>query len=84
MIYTQVDRDKKGEPSFTNHYFSLAPDTYFYPGSTVKLPVSILVLQKLNELNIPGLGKNTTMVTGADGDVQTEVCNGLSAADGSP
>lgn len=84
VIYTQIDRDKKGNPSFTNHYFNLRPGTYFYPASTVKLPVAILALQRLRELNIPGLDKNTAMITGTEGDVQTGVCNDPSAADGRP
>ena len=77
IIYTQIDRGKKDKDKFklTDHYFNVDPDNYFYPASTVKLPVAILALQKLNELKIPGLDKNTTMITGADGDEQTEVCN---------
>jgi Beta-lactamase enzyme family len=50
----------------------------------VKLPVAILALQKLNELKIAGLDRNATMITLADGDGQTEVCNDPSAADGRP
>ena len=38
--------------------------TYYYPASTVKLPVAHSRLQKLNELNNPALDKNTTMITG--------------------
>src|SRR6187397_1270639 len=52
IIYTQIDRKANNEPLFTNHYFNIDPKQYFYPASTVKLPVSILALQKLNELKI--------------------------------
>ena len=65
----------------TNHSFNLNP-IYFYPASTVKLPIAILALQKLNELKKPGLDKYSTMITGAEGPGQTEVCNDPSAADG--
>lgn len=86
VIYTQIDRGKKPKDKvkLTDHTFNLNPDNYFYPASTVKLPVAILALQKLNELNIPGVNKNTTMITGEDGDGQTEVVNDPSAPDGRP
>ena len=48
------------------------------------MPVAILALQKLNELKIAGLDRNTTMITGSDGNGQTEVMNDPSAADGRP
>ena len=84
IIYTQIDRSKKGKAKFSDHYFNLENDTYFYPASTVKLPVAILALQKLNELKIPGLDKYSTMITESAGDGQTEVSNDPSAADGRP
>ena len=52
---------------------------YFYPASTVKLPVAILALQKLNELKITGLDKRSMMITEADHSGQTEVYNDPSA-----
>lgn len=84
IIYTQIDRNKKGKIKLTDHHFNLNQENYYYPASTVKLPIAILALQKLNELKIPGLDKNTTMLTLANGDGQTEVCNDPSAADGRP
>jgi hypothetical protein len=84
IIYTQVDRDKKNRPTFTDHYFNVNKDTYFYPASTVKFPVAVLALQRLNELNIKGLDKYTTMITEADGDAQTAVYNDPTTADGRP
>ena len=86
IIYTRIDRGKKEKDKvkFTNHTFNLNPDKYFYPASAVKLPVVILALQKLNELKIAGLDRNSTMITGEDGNGQTEVMNDPSAADGRP
>ncbi|HMK25741.1 MAG TPA: serine hydrolase [Chitinophagaceae bacterium] len=84
IIYSQIDREKKGKIKFTDHSFNLDPDNYYYPASTVKLPVAILALQKLNELKIPGLDKNTTMITGTDGDGQTGVSNDPSSSNGRP
>ena len=86
LIYTQIDRAKKEKDKLklTDHTFNLNAGNYFYPASTVKLPIAILALQKLNELHIRGLDKNTTMITGEDGNGQTEVINDPSAADGRP
>jgi Beta-lactamase enzyme family len=84
IIYSQIDRGKKGKIKFTDHSFNLDPEKYFYPASTVKLPVALLALQKLNELKIPGLDKNTTMITGTDGDEQTGVNNDPSTSNGRP
>jgi Beta-lactamase enzyme family len=84
IIYTEINRGKKGKAKFTDHTYNLDAGNYFYPASTVKLPVAILALQKLNELKIKGLDKNTTMLTGEDGDGQTSVNNDPSAPDGRP
>jgi hypothetical protein len=82
IIYTQIDRNKDQKPQFTDHFFNVDKENYFYPASTVKLPIAILALQKLNELHISGLDKNTTMVTKADYGAQTAVYNDPTAVDG--
>lgn len=84
VIYTQIDRTKKGKPVFRDHTFRTDTAQYFYPASTVKLPVAILALQKLNELAIPGLDMNSTMITGSAGGRQTEVWNDPGAPNGKP
>jgi beta-lactamase class A len=84
IIYTAVDRASNGNPVFTNYSFNLNPAKYFYPASTVKLPISILALQKLNELKIAGLDRNTTMITDQAYSGQTPVYNDPSTADGKP
>jgi hypothetical protein len=84
MIYTQIDRDKDNKPHFTDHYYNLDPGRYFYPASTVKMPVAILALQKLRELNIPGLDRNSTMITEAAYNGQTTVYNDPATPDGRP
>ena len=84
IIYTQIDRKKNGKPEFTDHYFNVSDSEYFYPASTVKLPVAILALQKLNELKIQGLDRNTTMISEEEYGGQTEAYNDPSAPDGRP
>jgi len=60
IIYTQINRDSSGKPSFKNYTYNVDSTTYFYCASLVKLPCSILALEKLNELQID---KNTIMYT---------------------
>jgi hypothetical protein len=84
FIYTQVDRGANGMASLKNHYFNLNSARYFYPASTVKLPVSILALQRLNELKIQGLDKNTAMITEQAYSGQTTVYNEPTAPAGKP
>lgn len=84
IIYTQIDRGKNNMARFTDHYFNVNSSQYFYPASTVKFPIAVLALQKLNELNIPGLNKNTTMITEASFSGQTAVYNDPTSEDGRP
>lgn len=84
IIYTQIDRNATNEPRFTDHYFNVGSDLYFYPASTVKMPVALLALQRLRELNIAGLGKESTMLTDAAYSGQNEVYNDPTSTDGRP
>ena len=84
VIYTQVDRGGNGQPVLKHYYYNVNPDHYFYPASTVKLPVVALALQRLNELRPQGIDRNTTMITEAGGGPQTAVYNDPTAADGRP
>ncbi len=47
IIYTKVDHKNK---KFVSSAYNTYPQKYFYPASTVKLPVAVLALQKLNQL----------------------------------
>ena len=84
IIYSQIDRNRNGRAKFTDYYFNPDDSNYFYPASTVKLPVALLALQKLNELNMPGLDKNSMMITEAAFSGQTEVYNDPGTPDGTP
>ncbi len=84
IIYTQINRRANGTPDFTNHYFNVNPAKYFYPASTVKLPIVLLALQKLNELKDKGIDRNTTMLTETAFSGQTAVFNDPTAPAGRP
>ena len=84
IIYSQIERDAFNNPSFRNYYFNVNRQTYFYPASTVKMPVALLALQKLRELGLPGLDKNSSMLTEKEYSGQTAVLNDPTTADGRP
>jgi len=48
IIYTEINKDNE-ETTFTDHYFQANEDNYFYPASTVKLPVAVLALEFLDQ-----------------------------------
>jgi len=50
IIYSEIVRKPNGIVEFKDHTYHLNDSMYFYPASTVKLPVAILALEKLNEL----------------------------------
>jgi hypothetical protein len=61
VIYTEINRDKANKPHFINHYFNFDPELYFNPASTVKLPLALLALEKLNQLPVKNVNKYTTV-----------------------
>ncbi len=62
ILYTQINRDKNNIPHFKEYSYRLNTNEYFYPASTVKFPLSVLALEKLNNLKIAGLDKSTTTI----------------------
>ena len=72
IIYAQIDRDADNKPYFRTHVYRVDPGEYFYPASTVKLPTAALALEKLNRLDLPGLDRDTAMLTGSAANYQTE------------
>lgn len=84
VIYSQVDRGANGIPTLKNYYFNVNAARYFYPASTVKFPACLLALQKLHELNIAGVDKNTTMITEKGYHNRTAVYNDPTSPTGNP
>jgi len=62
ILYTQINRDKNNIPHFKEYSYRLNPKEYFYPASTVKMPMAFLAFEKINNLKIKGLTKSTLMV----------------------
>ncbi len=60
VIYTQIDRDAQNVPHFTSYTYHFDSTAYFYPASMVKMPMSFLAMEKLNQLKNPMLNKYTS------------------------
>lgn len=84
LIYTKIDRDRKNRPSFSHYYLHVDRNQYFNPASMVKMPTAFCALEKLNDLNKPGVNKYTPMLTDSSYERQTRVWTDTSAANGFP
>jgi hypothetical protein len=49
IIYTHINRENN-KIKFTDYHYNVDKNRYFYPSSTVFLPVAALTLEKINEL----------------------------------
>jgi beta-lactamase class A len=83
IIYSHVEQ-KGNTMRVKTHYFNVDTSRYFYPASAVKLPIAILALQRLHEIDQPGLNLYTSMITDADGDSQTSVAQDSTSANRFP
>lgn len=84
IIYTQINRDENNTPSFKQFRFHVDSLRYFYPASTVKLPLCVLALDKINTLNISGLDKYTTMLHDSVYSGQLSVSKDTTSENGMP
>ena len=71
IIYTQINRDKNNTPSFKNYYFNTDTNLYFNPASTVKLPLALLALEKLNNIHVKDVNKYTALQIDSNYDKQS-------------
>ena len=55
VIFTEISRNKDGEPIFKDFEFQVDENKYFYPASTTKLPIVVLTLDKINKLRSSGI-----------------------------
>ncbi len=84
ILYTRIDRDAANRPTFRSFGYRLTKSRYFYPASAVKLPVAALALEKINDLAIPGLTRDTPLRVEAGAPGQEAVDADPSKADGRP
>lgn len=57
IIYTAVKRKNNGKVVLTDYKFNVDASNYYYPASTVKLPIAVLALEKLSKMK--GVDVNT-------------------------
>ena len=84
IIYTEINRDKNNIPSFKDHFFNYDADLYFNPASLVKMPLAFLALEKLNDLNIRGVDKNTTILFDSSESFHKPLYKDVTSASGLP
>lgn len=84
--YTQVDRNKENQPILTSHEYNVDPNRYFYPASTVKMPVAFLALQRINELQLENsdIDKFSRLEYGAEAPPQETMTIDSSSPTGYP
>ena len=61
--FSQIERSN-GEISFKDYEYQVDSNTYFYPASTVKFPIALLALSKLN--TIENMDRNTRFYVEGD------------------
>ena len=54
ILYTEVSKNSVGQTELSDFQFQVNDEKYFYPASTIKLPITILALSKINELRAEG------------------------------
>lgn len=83
ISYTRVNlRDT----SFSTYRFKVDDEIYFYPASTVKMPVALLAVEKLNEIkkSSPKISLDTDVLVGKARPIQTEDTVDSTTASGKP
>ena len=87
VIYVQVDRYKGNVPTLTYHQFGYDGKEYFSPASLVKLPVSLLALERINRLrreSAPWLRRDSRLEIISAGECQVTISEDSNAVEGYP
>ncbi|MGB3798420.1 MAG: serine hydrolase [Lewinella sp.] len=87
VLYTRIDRSGDSV-RLTTHRWGADSTQYFYPASSVKMPVAALALQRLHELGVSGMDEETPMFHGkgltSSAAPQTAVSSDTSSVTGLP
>ena len=71
VLYAPLSRGADGEVSISKFRYRVDKNEYFYPASTVKLPLAALALERLGTL--PGADRTAVLLTGAASPEQSAV-----------
>ncbi|MFT5864158.1 MAG: hypothetical protein ACI828_002832 [Flavobacteriales bacterium] len=69
ILWTQIDTTEEGTLRFQDHSFQVVKTQYFYPASTVKLPMAILAAEYISEH--PPLNLDVNYVSKRDSIIHT-------------
>ena len=78
ILYTQINRNQKNEPTFKTFSFGIDKSRYFYPASSIKLPIAVLALEKARMINEIDIYDNFQILpgpvyrNGVDKDISSE------------
>ncbi|KRD61258.1 hypothetical protein ASE40_06855 [Flavobacterium sp. Root935] len=64
IVYTSVKRKNNGKVILKDYKYNVDASNYYYPASTVKLPIAVLALEKLNAMK--GVDVNTVFTINND------------------
>jgi len=84
IVYVRIDRDENNVPHFIQYDFNNDPNLFYYCASTVKLPASMLALEKIKALNVTGLNRQSPMLTDSAFYCQHRVIKDTSSENGMP
>jgi len=78
ILYTQINRNQKNEPTFKTFSFGIDKSRYFYPASSTKLPIAVLALEKARMISEIDIYDNFQILpgpvyrNGVDKDISSE------------
>ncbi|MBM3177504.1 MAG: serine hydrolase [Bacteroidetes bacterium] len=84
ILYTKIDRTESNSPQFSSYSYRLDTSRYFYPASTVKFPMVLLALEKMNRLGISGLNRFTPLKLDSAWSGQRKITSDTTAFGGVP
>lgn len=72
IIYTQIIRNQHNEVKFKDYTYNVNAKNYFYPASTIKFPIAILALEKLNTIQNTSMNSQFSIEGKSDKNTFTE------------
>lgn len=84
IIYTQIDRDSDNKASFKTYKYRVNENEYFYPASSIKLPVAALAIEKVNDQLMRGFTPFSDMFIDSAYAGQSRVLEDTSSHTGKP
>ena len=84
IIYSRISKDSKGEIVLTHYSFNVHENSYFYPASLVKLPLSIFAIEKISGLKSLGVSLESKLSIDSNYTCQKTVTQDLLSNDHIP